>query len=173
VPKPEPLAGPSEGKGFVAGAVIGHDALDGDAEVRIVGDSGLKEGDGAALALALHDPAEGNPRGVVDGDVDELPTDAAAVALAGTVAGDPVAGPIELTELFDVDVDELAGLIALVAARWFGRLEGAQPIEAQALEHPADSGGRDTGFDGDRLAGQALAAQSLDAIDRGLGCRLT
>jgi len=105
--------------------------------------------------------------------VDELPTDAAAVALAGPVAGDPVADPIELTELFDVDVDELAGLIALVTARWFGRLEGAQPIEAQALEHPADGGGGDTGFGGDRLAGQALPTQRLDAIDRGLGCRLT
>jgi hypothetical protein len=112
----------------VAGAVIGHDPLDGDAEARIVGDSGLEEGDGAALALALHDPAEGSPRGIVDGNVDELPTDAADVAFAGPVAGDAVADPVELTELFDVDVDELSGLIALVAARWPPR--GKRPIFA-------------------------------------------
>jgi len=112
-------------------------------------------------------------KAIVDGHMNELPADAAAVALASPVTGDAVADPVELTELLDVDVDQLAGPLALVAARWFGRLEGAQPVEAQALEDPADGGGGDTGFGGDRLAGQALAAQRLDAIDRGLGCRLT
>ena len=32
-----------------------------------------------------------------------------AVALAGAVAGDAVADPVEAAELLDVDVDELAG----------------------------------------------------------------
>src|SRR5690349_7553665 len=84
-----------------------------------------------------------------------------------------MAGSIETAELFDVDVDELARPVALVAARRLGRLEGAQPVEAQALEDAADGCGGDAGFGGDRLASQALAAQRLDPIDCSLGCRLT
>ena len=105
-------------------------------------------------------------------DVDELPADAAAVALAGAVAGDAVADLIELAELFDVDVDQLARPLALVSAGRLGRLEGAQLVEAQALEDAADGGRRDADFGGDRLAGQALAAQRFDALDHGLRRRL-
>ena len=101
-------------------------------------------------------------------DVDEFPTDATIIALAGTVAGDAVAYAVELAELFDVDVDVLYGTLALVSARRRGRLESAQAIRAQALEDTADSGRRHAGFGGDRLAGQALTAQHLDAVDRGL-----
>ena len=108
---------------------------------------------------SAHDLAEGDARGIVDADMDELPADAAAVALAGAVAGDAVADPIELAELFDVDVDQLARPLALISARRLGRLQGAQLVEAQTLEDAADGGRRDAGFGGDRLAGQALAAQ--------------
>ena len=37
-----------------------------------------------------------------------LPSDPEGVALAGPVAGDPVTDAIELAELLDVDVEELA-----------------------------------------------------------------
>ena len=53
--------------------------------------------------------------GVVDADMDELPADAAAVALAGAIAGDAMANAVEVAELFDVDMDHLAGCFALVA----------------------------------------------------------
>ena len=126
------------------------------------------------LALGLHDLAEGDARGVVDADMDELPADAAAVALAGAVAGDAMADLVELAELFDVDVDQLAGPLALVAAGWFGRLQGAQPVEAQALEDAADGGGRDA--DCRRRspcrAGAGGAALSMRSIT-GLRRRLT
>ena len=46
----ETLAGRAEGEGLVAGAVVGHDALDLDAEALVVGDSGLEEGDGAVAS---------------------------------------------------------------------------------------------------------------------------
>ena len=164
----EPLAGSSEGEGFVAGAVVGHDALDGDAEACIVGDGGLEKGDGAALAFGLHHSAEGDARGIVDADVDELPADAAVVALACAVAGDAVPYPVELAELFDVDVDELARPIALVTAWRLSRLQGAHPVEAEPLEDAADGGRRDAGFGGDGLAGQALTTKGFDAIDDGL-----
>lgn len=49
----EPLAGLTEGFRSIAGAVGGHDPLDGDAEACAIGDLRLDAGDGAALALAL------------------------------------------------------------------------------------------------------------------------
>ena len=96
-----------------------------------------------------------------------FPADPAGVALADPVAGDPVTDPIELTELLDVDGDDLAGRGAFIATDRLGRLERRQPIEAQAFEAQAfedatDGGGRDADFRGDRLAGVALPAQSLN-----------
>jgi hypothetical protein len=63
---------------------------------------------------------------IVDADMDELPTNAAAVALASAVAGDAVANLIEPAELFDVDMDQFAGTLALVSALRLRRLQAAQ-----------------------------------------------
>ena len=101
------------------------------------------------------------------------PADAAAVALAGAVAGDAVAYLIELAELFDVDVDHLAGLFPLVAAGRFGRLERAQLVQPQAPEDAAHGGRRDADGGGDLAARHALAAQAFDTLDGHLWCRLT
>ena len=64
---------------------------------------------------------------IVDGDVCELPSGALSpasrIALAATIAGDAVADGIETAELFDVDVDDLAGRGAFVARPGLLRLE--------------------------------------------------
>jgi hypothetical protein len=69
----EPPAGVSEGEGFVARAVVGHDALDGDAETGVVGDGGLEEGYGTSLALVGFDLAEGDGRGIVLAPMENSP----------------------------------------------------------------------------------------------------
>ena len=55
---------------------------------------------------------------IVDGDVDELPSWRGAVlalvALADSIAGNAMADGIEASEFFDIDVDDLAGLFALL-----------------------------------------------------------
>ena len=100
------MARPGEGFGPIAAALVGHDALDLHAHACIVGHSRLENGNGARLLLVLHDAAEGDPGGIVKADVDELPADAAGVALADPIAGDAVTNALELAELLDVDVDE-------------------------------------------------------------------
>src|SRR5262245_13842831 len=97
--------------------------------------------------------------------MDVLPADAAAVALAGAVAGDAVAYLVEPAELFDVEVDHLAGLLALISAGRLGWLEGAQFAQPQALEGAAHRRRRDADRGGDLLARHALAAQACDALD--------
>ncbi len=67
---------------------------------------------------------------------------------------------IEAAELLDVDVDQLAGPLALVAPDRLGRLQGLDPVEAQSLEDAANGGRRDCRSRlGDLLAGAALTAQ--------------
>ena len=70
----EPLAQPAESKGLVARAVVGHDALDLDAEAFVVGKSSLEECGGAASPLTVHHLGESDTGVVIDGDMDELPT---------------------------------------------------------------------------------------------------
>ena len=102
----------------------------GDAEAGVVGDRRLEEGDGALLSLVRQDLREGDAGGVVDADVDELPADAAAVGLAGAIAGDAMADAFEAAEFLDVDVDHVARLVALVAAHRLGWLEVLQPRQS-------------------------------------------
>ena len=75
---------------------------------------------------------------VVDGDVDELPALVAAAALAGSVAGYAMADLPETAELFDVDVDQLAGPVAFVAAGRLGRLQGLELAEPEVPEDAAE-----------------------------------
>src|SRR6185503_4303957 len=68
-----------------AGAIVGHHTGNCDAEVRVVGDRRREEGDRALLLLVREDLREGHAGGVVDADVDELPSDAPTLALPRSV----------------------------------------------------------------------------------------
>jgi hypothetical protein len=99
----------------------------GNAEADIVGQGGLQEGDCALLCLIRHDLREGDPRGIIDADVDELPAEALAtpapIALAAAIAGDAVADAVDAAEFLGVDVQELARVLALIAADRLARLQ--------------------------------------------------
>ena len=82
VPDAELLAGARESFGLVAASVVGHDALDSDAEAFEVGDGGEEEGDCALLLLVGEDVGAGDAGVIVDRDVGELPAGALAAALA-------------------------------------------------------------------------------------------
>ena len=94
--------------------------------------------------------------------MDELPSDAPAFALTGSVAGDAMADPVEAAELFDIDVDQFAGMFPLVAANRRGGFERLDTVEAKAPEDAADRGRRDADRGRDVLGRPALAAQSFD-----------
>ena len=96
----EGFAGFSKSLRAIARAVVGHDTFEPYAEFRVIGHGGLEEGDGAFLLFVWQDLGEGDPRGIVDGNVDELPADAAAVALALSIAGDAMADLVETAQLF-------------------------------------------------------------------------
>jgi hypothetical protein len=104
---------------FVGRAVVGHDALDLDAVAGEPIDRPRVKDTALSLRSSGEQLAVGEPGGVVEGDMDILPAEAssggASIALAGAIAGDAVAGPLDATELLDVDVQQLARALALVA----------------------------------------------------------
>src|SRR6516165_1990831 len=79
----EPATSTSKGVRFVAGAVVGHDALDRDSQAGIVGAGGLQEGDGTGSFLILQHLAESDPGRVADADTNELPAQALAFWRSG------------------------------------------------------------------------------------------
>src|ERR1700692_3757440 len=115
-------------EGLVTTAVVGHDTGDGDIEAFVIGHGRLEERYGAFRLLVRQNLAEGDAGVIVDTDMNELPADATAVALTGAIAGDAVTDLVKTTELLDVDVDQLAGMFALIATHRLGRLQVAYPV---------------------------------------------
>ena len=50
--------------------------------------------------------------------MDIVPPDPSGVTLAGAIAGDAMTGTREAAKLFDIDVQEVTGVFALIAPRW-------------------------------------------------------
>src|SRR4051794_41343673 len=79
-----------------------------------------------------------------------------------------MADAVEAAELFGIDVDQFAGMLAFVAANRRGGFERLDAGEAEAPEDAADRSRRDADCSGDLLARPALA-EGFDGRDR--GCR--
>lgn len=88
------------------------------------------------LALVGVDLGEGHATMVVHGHEDVLPADVASALSA--IAGDPVSNPVEAAELLDVDVQQLARLLALVALHRLGGTQIAQPGQTRSPQDAAD-----------------------------------
>src|SRR5579862_4194226 len=73
-----------------------------------------------------------------------------------------MADAVDSAELLDVEVDHLAGPLALIAAYRLGWFQSPDLVEPQPVQDATDGGGGDTELGGDLLAGIALAAQAFD-----------
>lgn len=74
----------AEREGFVTGSIVGHDALDLDAQLCIPGHRRLQMRDGAGGLLVRMDLGEGGAGRIVDADMDMLPSGAASWTPAKT-----------------------------------------------------------------------------------------
>ena len=93
----------------------------------------------------------------------------ARAGLAGAVAGDAMADLVEAAELLDVEMDEFARMLALVAAHGFGGLESLEAAQAGGGEDAADGGGRDPDGLGDVGSREPVAPQRDHLMDDDLG----
>ena len=120
--------GIAEGVADIGRAVVGHHPLDPDAEAGEPGQGPPEEGHRTLLALVGQDLRVGEPGGVVDADMEEVP--ATAAFLAAPVAGDSVPDAVDPPELLDVEVDQLARAIALIADDRGLSVQGGEAVPA-------------------------------------------
>jgi hypothetical protein len=138
VPDPERATGDRVGGRAVGRTVVGQHALDLDPLPVEEGDRPAQEADRCCRLLVSEHLGVGEPAAVVDRDVDEVPANRFALADVGIdaveasvalEARDPLAGAaMDPAELLDVDMDELAGALALVA------LAGLEPNPAELAQ---------------------------------------
>ena len=81
------------------------------------------------------------------------------------IAGDAVTGALDPGELFDVEVDELAGVLAFITADRRRRLEQGEAVELMATEEARDGGFGEAGLARNLEAGQTPPAQRQDDGD--------
>lgn len=103
-------------------------------------------GDGTDGFLIRMDLGEGQPRGIVNADMDLFPTESPAVGLAFAIPCDPVPGALEPPQALEIEVDQFARVGAFVAAYRFGRSEIAQAAQTGAAQNPTDRGRRNAGL---------------------------
>jgi len=116
------------------------------------------------VALIGQKLGEGDAGSVIDGDVEKLPSGAAGV-IALAVASDAVADPLDAGELLDIEVDEFARVLTLVAAHRRWRLQRGEPGEAVATQDARYGGLADGRLAGDLEARQTQPAQCEHARD--------
>ena len=95
---------------------------------------------------------------IVDGDMSELPTHPPCGIRLPFIACDAVTYCIEPAQLFDVQVDDLAGAGTLVTGAGLLRLKSGQQAQAAALENARDGGRGDADLTCDMRLDVALAA---------------
>ncbi len=140
----ELLAGGGEEFGAVSGAAIGQEALDGNAMVLVKSDGLAERIQSTGDLFVREETGEGEAGMVVDGDMETF--DAGAWVADGAIAGGADAGAGEAAQLLDVEVEELAGMVAFVTDHGrFGRLQGREAVEMVTTQHPGERVALETG----------------------------
>jgi len=125
----------------------------------------VEESDGAVFCFIGHDASKGDAGSIIDGDVDVFP--ASAFAEIAPVAGDAVAWALDAGELFDVEVNELTWVSALVAPGQGRRIEQSQAMKLMTTQDTRDTRLGEGALACDLEAWHAQSAQRKD--DRDLG----
>jgi hypothetical protein len=149
----------------ISRTVVGHEALNLDAQRGEVSQSVAQEGDGAGSAFIGKDLSEGNAGGIVDGDMDVFP--AGTAGLVGRVTGKAMAGALDATEFFDIEVEKFAGMLALVANDRRSRVESREAGETVSGQDARDGGLGQSGEACDLEAREAQTTQRENDGDLG------
>ena len=119
------------------------------------GHSPAQEADRGGLLFVRQHFHVGEPRGVVDRHMDAVVADAGRAALL-PVAGDAVADLAKASQLLDVDMDQVSGMLPLVALHWRFGVQIPQPPEPQAVQSSGHGGEGSRQQPGDVAQMQAL-----------------
>jgi hypothetical protein len=156
------LAGSGKDIGAEAGTVVGHDLLKLHPKSVVMGDGLVEESDGGDTLLIGQDGGMGQAGMIVDGDKDKVV--AGSADGIATVAGDAKADAMDAGKLFNVEMEEIAGVGALVANDRHRRKKITPAVESGAAQQAGDGGAGKAGTAGDLDAGELLTAQGDDLL---------
>ena len=131
-------AGGGEVLGTIGGAAVGEDGLDFDVVKGVKLDGLMKSVENALDLFVWEKAGEGEPRMIIDGDVEAF--DAGARVADGAIAGGADPWATEAAELFDVEVEELAWKGAFVAEDGRFGIQSGETMEAVAAQDTRDGG---------------------------------
>jgi len=130
VTETELVTSSGEELGAISGAAIGEDALDRDPMSGIERDGLVESGEHTRGLFVWEERGEGETGMIIDRDMEAL--DAGPWVAEGAVAGGAHSRTREAAQLLDVQVEELAGVVAFVAddgrLNWFERREAVEPV---------------------------------------------
>ena len=134
--------GRPEELGQVRIPIVGHHPLNADSELAIVFNGGSEHRNDRVGMLIRGNVGQRQARGIIDRDMNEVPTDAAIAARA--IARDAMPYTLDSPEFLDIQVQQLPGMFALVAPygwAWFQIPPTRQPSSAKDPGHtgPGDS----------------------------------
>ena len=124
--------GAGEVMSIEARAIIGHDAAHDDAEAGEVGHGLTKELAGRGSLFIRQHGGEGDAGVVIDVDIEKL-CPAPVVSIMARIPSDAVAWLNDAGQLFDVDVQQIAGS-GYVTARWVSEapsISDLSPVQAR------------------------------------------
>jgi hypothetical protein len=129
----------------------------------VPGDQASKEGSRGGGSFVGEDFGIRQSGGIIDGDVNELPAGTAAALPA--VACDAVADDLDAAQLLDVDVDELSGVVSLVATNGLLRVQVLEPREALPGQDAGHRGRTRADSRGDLRSGLPTPAPAKNLFD--------
>jgi hypothetical protein len=156
------LAEAEESVGFVAGAIIGEQALNADAEPGVVGNGSLQKSGCGRPFLVRKNRQEGNAGMVIDSDMKILP--ACSLAMAAAIAMNAVTDTADTGEFLDVQVEQTSRIGILIAQNRKGRFEQTQAMQTETTQDAAYGGRAEAGGSGNTTAGPSLSAEQLHLV---------
>src|SRR5262245_52193295 len=162
VPESRALAGCRKDVGAVARAVVRHEPPDADAMAPKPGEGAPEKAHARDPVLIGQDLDVGQPGGIIDGHVHELPADAPHATAA--VASDAMPRGGDPPEFLDGEVEESARPTVLVPYDGRRRRQVAQARQTQPPQIAGDGGRAESQGAGDLGARPLLPTQPLDEL---------
>jgi len=161
------LAGSAEAAGAIAGTVVGKQGANADAVAGKEVDGRVQEADGGFGLLIGEDLGEGHAGVIVDGHVQGDKAGMFAFATEPAIAAQ--ADLRELRHALDIEMQEVAGCVVLVALHGWGRVQVAPSAQPGRAQDTTDRGRTDPGAARDLVAGDVSTPQLDDLFGQAGG----
>lgn len=160
--QPEPSAQSSEGFGFVCCTIVSEYPPELDTYAFVVADRIDERATDTTGRFIRMDRAKGNTAVVIDGNVNILPARASPGCISAATRH-PVPWTFKSTEFLNVEVQQIARGVMLVAVIRLGGLEVGKPVQSSFHQYPGYGALTQTQRERDLAVSLALAPERYNA----------